>query len=69
MNVLFLRPGEGGQGYSPGGGPAPEAGQHATAGGESDFCRTAQEIHRVVLSQHRQETLTETLSAQRERER
>lgn len=49
--------GEGGQGHVAGGGAAPETGQHATAGGEPDGSCSAQEVYRVVLSHHRQETV------------
>ena len=58
--------GERGQGDAAGGGAAPETGQHATAGGEPDGSGAAQEVHRVVLSQHRQETLRQM---EKERER
>lgn len=58
--------GERGQGDAAGGGAAPETGQHATAGGEPDGSGAAQEVHRVVLSQHRQETLRRI---EKERER
>lgn len=50
--------GEGGQGHAAGGGAAPETGQHAAAGGEPDGSGSAQEVYRVVLSHHRQETLS-----------
>lgn len=61
--LLPLCPGKGGQGDPAGGGAAPEAGQHASAGGEPDGGRPAQEVHRVVLPHHRQEALMETPSA------
>lgn len=58
LTSLCLRStGEGGQGDAAGGGAAPEARQHEAAGGEPDGSGSAQEVHRVVLSQHRQEAL------------
>lgn len=57
--VSLLCTGKGRQGDPAGGGAAPAAGQHASAGGEPDGCRTAQEVHPVVLPHHRQEALIE----------
>ncbi len=60
--LSLLCTGKGRQGDPAGGGAASAAGQHASAGGEPDVCRPAQEVHRVVLPHHRQEALMETPS-------